>query len=157
MIRYNIESHAAGFPSKVLATNGGAHIYNIVASEDVDNTFFVGKGAWQSLDLYAEAAPTAVTATVQGKAANGNYYVEIVTADNAYFVYTVPMIEEEYNNAFKKEGNFFNAKGDVMRCYEVKPGDIVEISAAGFKTEPASFPTSVTLQAIAGKTAKQLG
>ena len=28
-IRYNIETHAVAFPSKLLAKNGGKHIYNI--------------------------------------------------------------------------------------------------------------------------------
>lgn len=155
-IKYAIEKHAVGFPSKCLATNGGRHIFNILLSEDCDNSWFVGKGAWQSLDLYAQAAPTSVSATVVDVAANGNYYVEITSADNALFVYTVPMIEEEFTNKFKLESNFFNASGDVVRAYELAPGDIIEISAEGFAGNVAKGD-AVTLQAITGKTAMQLG
>ncbi|MBQ0036698.1 MAG: hypothetical protein KBT35_07270 [Firmicutes bacterium] len=167
MIKYAIEKHASGFPSKVLARDGGAHILNLQLKEDTDNTWFIGKGAFVELDLYEEAAPTSFTGTVLGKAANGNYYVEVVSATNAFFVYQVPMIEEEYNNEFKKEGNFYNvgkvdsqgkAAGDVVRSYELKPMDIIEVSAKGFKTVPSADGVTVTLQAIPGKTyAKQLG
>ena len=172
MIKYAIDQHAVAFPSKVLASNGGKHIYNITLTEDVDNGWFIGKKqAWEELDRYEEAAPTSISGVVQGKAANGNYYVEITAEPvNAYFVYQVPMIEEEYNKAFQKESNFYNAgprtmtngvavPGDTVRAYELAVGDVIEISADGFSTEPskADGTVTVTLQAIAGKTAMQLG
>lgn len=165
-IKYAIDKHAVAFPSKVLAREGGAHILNIELKEDTDNGWFVGKGAFVELDHYEEAAAGTVTGTVVGKAANGNYYVEIATASNAFFVYQVPMIEEEYNNTFKKEENFYNfggdtvkkIPGDVVRAYELKPYDVVEISANGFASEPSALGVAVSLKAIAGKTyAKQLG
>lgn len=167
MISYSIGQHAVAFPSKVLARDGGAHILNITLKENVDNGWFVGKGAFVELDRYEEAAPTSVSAKVLGKAANGNYYVEIVSTENAYFVYQVPMIEEEYNNTFKKESNFFNAgsvnaagkaTGSTVRAYELKPLDIVEISASGFSATPSADGVTVTLQTISGVTyAQRLG
>lgn len=157
-ISYSITQHAVAFPSKVLARDGGAHILNITLKENVDNGWFVGKGAFVELDRYEEAAPTSVSAKVLGKAANGNYYVEIVSTENAYFVYQVPMIEEEYNNVFKKESNFFNANGTTVRAYELKPLDVVEISASGFSATPSADGVTVTLQAISGVTyAQKLG
>ena len=53
-IRYAIESHAWGAPAKVLAAEGGKHIYNVQISEDYDNTNFLAKDAWLSFDLYSE-------------------------------------------------------------------------------------------------------
>lgn len=166
-IKYSIDQHTVAFPSKVLARDGGAHILNLQLKEDTDNGWFIGKGAFVELDLYEEAVPTSFTGTVLGKAANGNYYVEVVDAENAFFVYQVPMIEEEYNNTFKKESNFYNvgkvgstgkAEGDVVRSYELKPMDVIEISEKGFKTKPSADGVTVTLQAITGKTyAMQLG
>lgn len=153
-INYTIEKHGVGFPSKCLATTGGKHIYNILLSEAVDNSWFVGKGAWQSLDLYAEAAPTSVAAKVVGKAANGNFYVEIISTSNALFVYTVPMIAEDFTNKFKAEYNFYNASGDVARAYELAPGDIVEISAEGFDGTVA-VGDALELTAITGVTYAQ--
>lgn len=143
-ISYAIAQHATAFPSKVLAREGGKHILNITLTANHDNGEFVGKGAWQELDRYEEAAPTAVSGIVRGQADNGEYWVEIVSADNAYFVYQVPMIEEEYNNSFKKESNFYNKAGDTVRCYELAPLDIIAISEAGFGAKP-SIGATVTL------------
>ncbi len=155
-IQYTIATHGVAYPSKVLARNGGAHIYNILASEDLDNGWIVGKGAFQSLDLYAEAAPTTLTGTVVDQAANGNWYVEIVTATNALLVYNVPLIEEEYNRNFQKEENFYNPNGTVVRSYTLCPGDVIELSASAMSGS-ITKGASVALKAITGATAKQLG
>ena len=66
------------------------------------------------------------------------------------------MIEETYNNNFKKESNYTNAPTQVVRSYELAVGDIVEISAEGFAGVVA-VNDSVELKAITGITAaKQL-
>lgn len=144
MISYAISQHATAYPSKVLAREGGKHILNITLTKDHDNGEFVGKGAWLELDRYEEDVPTSAKGIVRGQAENGEYWVEITEANNAYFVYQVPMIEEEYNNNFKKESNFYNAKGDTVRCYELAPLDIIAISEAGFNSKP-SIGATVTL------------
>ena len=156
MIQLSIVKHAVAFPSKVLASNGGKHIYNIQLEEAsgkyVDNGWFVGKGDFVELDLYKAKAPTTFEGKVVGVAGNGNYYVEIVTPGDALFVYNVPMIEETYNNNFKKESNYTNAPTQVVRSYELAVGDIVEISADGFDGVVA-VNDSVELKAITGVTA----
>ena len=156
MIQVNIAKHAVAFPSKVLASKGGKHIYNIQLAEAsdkfVDNGWFVGKGDFVELDLYKAVAPTTFDGKVVGVAANGNYYVEVKSAENAFFVYQVPMIEETYNNTFKKESNYTNAPTQVVRSYELAVGDIVEISADGFDGA-VEVKDEVELKAIAGVTA----
>ena len=160
MIQMTIAKHAVAFPSKVLARDGGKHIYNIQLAEAsgkyVDNGWFVGKGDFIELDLYKAKAPTTFEGKVVGKAANGNFYVEVLTPGDALFVYNVPMIEETYNNNFKKEPNYTNAPTQVVRSYELAVGDIIEISAEGFAGVVA-VNDSVELKAITGITAaKQL-
>ena len=160
MVQFSIAKHAVAFPSKVLASNGGKHIYNIQLAEAsgkfVDNGWFVGKGDFVELDLYKAKAPTTFEGKVVAVAANGNYYVEVVNPGDALFVYQVPMIEETYNNNFKKESNYTNAPTQVVRSYELAVGDIVEISAEGFAGVVA-VNDSVELKAITGITAaKQL-
>ena len=160
MIQVNIAKHAVAFPSKVLARDGGKHIYNIQLAEAsgkyVDNGWFVGKGDFVELDLYKAKAPTTFEGKVVAVAANGNYYVEVVNPGDALFVYNVPMIEETYNNNFKKESNYTNASTQVVRSYELAVGDIIEISAEGFAGVVA-VNDSVELKAITGITAaKQL-
>ena len=156
MIQMTIAKHAVAFPSKTLASSGGKHIYNIqlaeAASAYVDNGWFVGKGEFVELDLYKAAAPTSFEGKVVGKAANGNFYVEVLTPGDALFVYQVPMIEETYNNNFKKESNYTNAPKQVVRTYELAVGDILEISAEGFDGAVA-VNNNVELKAIAGVTA----
>lgn len=139
MIRYSIESHAVAFPSKVLAHEGGAHIFNIQLQNECDNGNVVRKGDWLSLDLYEESDTVASTMTgvIRQQATNGNWYVEITAnPDHELFVYQVPMIAEEYNNTFKKESNYFNEAGKVVRAYDLVVGDIVEVSALGFTGTP---------------------
>ena len=156
MVQISIAKHAVAFPSKVLARDGGKHIYNIQLAEAsgkfVDNGWFVGKGDFIELDLYKAAAPTSFEGTVVGVAANGNFYVEVKSAENALFVYQVPMIEETYSNTFKKESNYTNAPKQVVRTYELAVGDIVEISADGFDGA-VEVKDEVELKAIAGVTA----
>ena len=156
MIQVNIAKHAVAFPSKVLARDGGKHIYNIQLAEAsdkfVDNGWFVGKGDFVELDLYKAVAPTTFDGKVVGIAANGNYYVEVVDPGDALFVYQVPMIEETYNNTFKKESNYTNAPTQVVRSYELAVGDVVEISADGFSGDIA-VKDGVELKAISGVTA----
>ena len=156
MIQVNIAKHAVAFPSKVLASKGGKHIYNIQLTEAsdkfVDNGWFVGKGDFVELDLYKAAAPTTFDGKVVGIAANGNYYVEVVDPGDALFVYQVPMIEETYNNTFKKESNYTNAPTQVVRSYELAVGDIVEISADGFDGA-VEVKDEVELKVVAGVTA----
>ena len=156
MIQMTIAKHAVAFPSKVLARDGGKHIYNIqlaeAADKFVDNGWFVSKDKFIELDLYKAKAPTTFEGKVVGIAPNGNYYVEVVTPGDALFVYQVPMIEETYNNTFKKESNYTNAPKQVVRTYELAVGDILEISAEGFDGAVA-VNNDVELKAIAGVTA----
>ena len=156
MIQVNIAKHAVAFPSKVLARDGGKHIYNIQLAEAsdkfVDNGWFVGKGDFVELDLYKAVAPTTFDGKVVGVAANGNYYVEVVDPGDALFVYNVPMIEETYNNNFKKESNYTNAPTQVVRSYELAVGDIVEISADGFDGA-VDVKDEVELKVVTGVTA----
>ena len=156
MVQISIAKHAVAFPSKVLARDGGKNIYNIQLAETadkfVDNGWFVGKGDFIELDLYKAKAPTSFEGKVVGKAANGNFYVEVLTPGDALFVYQVPMIEETYNNNFKKESNYTNAPKQVVRSYELAVGDIVEISVDGFDGAVA-VNDNVELKAIAGVTA----
>ena len=135
-IRYEIEKHAVAFPSKLLAQNGGKHIYNLVLSTDTDNGNLIARGEWDSLDLYKEAAVTTFEGVVREQAANGNWYVEVTDPGDALFVYQQPVIAEEWTNTFKKTSNFFNAAGDRVRSYELAVGDVFEVSAEGFSKVP---------------------
>jgi len=130
-------THAIAYPSKVLAQNGGAHIYNIELGAACDNGAIVKKGDFIDLDLYEEAVASTMTGVIQKQAANGNWYVEITANDDhELFVYMPAFIAEDYTKSFKNEKRFFNAAGDVVRGYDLAVGDVVEVSAEGFTGTP---------------------
>lgn len=136
MIKYNIETHAVAFPSKLVAQNGGEHIYNIELTSDTDNGNLVAKGDFIDLDLYKEAAVTNFKGVIQKQAANKNWYVEVVEPGDALFVYMQAFIEEDWTNSFKKESNFYNATGETVRGYVLHVGDVFEVSELGFDGTP---------------------
>lgn len=46
-ISYQISKHAVAFPSKLVAQNGGEHIYNITLTSDTDNGNLVARGDFE--------------------------------------------------------------------------------------------------------------
>lgn len=137
-IKFEFEKHAYCFPTKVLAGNGGNHILNIELTEDADNGTIVGVGEYKSFDNYVEAeAPADYSAKIVDKAANGNFYVEVVEPAGAVLVCEV--IHNPYTNydsRFKSDKLFYNAAGDVVRGYCLVKHDIYELSEEGFEGTP---------------------
>lgn len=135
-VDYSVTKHATAGVSKLLATYGGAHIYNVTLTTAADNGNIIGRGEMVSLDNYAEAAPTTFSGKVVWRAANGNWYVEVVEAENALLVYNVPMNPYEAG-PLSDEALFYNAAGEVARAHELKVGDIFEVSEEAFSGTPA--------------------
>lgn len=140
-IKYAIEKHTYAFPTKVVSSLGGGHVYNIQLDTDTDNGMFVGKGDFLDLDLYAEAVAPEFKGVIRKQAQNGNWYVEVSEDTDALFVYQKPVIEAEYSNSFKKLSNFFNEAGDTVRALSLVKGDMLEISAEGFVGTPVENAT----------------
>lgn len=138
-IKFEFAEHHVCFPSKLLAGNGGAHIYNIVLSEDTDNGTVVSRGDYVSFDQYkAATAPTGFKGIIREQAADGNWYVEVVDAADAVLIYEVPVIAETYDSRFQNIANFYNAKDSVVRGYALAKGDVYELSADAFTGTPAA-------------------
>lgn len=141
MIKYVIEEHAVAFPSKLVAQNGGEHIYNIELATDTDNGNLVAKGDFIDIDLYAEAEVTEFEGVIRRQANNGNWYVEVVNPGDALFVYMPAYIAEDWTNKWKAEKNFYNASGETVRGYGLHVGDIFEVSELGFDGTPDAGKT----------------
>jgi len=140
--------HAVAESSKLKATTAG-HIFNIKATADIDNGCIVGKGAYQGNDYYAEAAATTFKGVITEKAANGNWYVEVTSAVNAYLVLTAPLIYENYTKGMQDPKYFYNAAGDLVRAYELYAGDVFALSENGFTGTPEAGKTvSVTSKKV---------
>lgn len=136
MIRYTIEKHIVAFPSKIAASAGSPHIYNIRLTEDHDNGTLVGRGDWVAFDEYEETTAPTFAGIIREQAANGNWYVEVTADTEALFVYDSPIISEDYNSEFKKESNFFNEAGNTVMAYSLIKGDIFELSEDAFNGTP---------------------
>lgn len=133
--------HAVAGSTRLAATTatGGDGIVDIRITKDLDNGTIIGKGTYEGGQVYGMTAPTTFTGTIlKEKAANGNWYVEVATAANAYLVLQVPVTYYDFNASARAESTFYNANGDVVRAYKLVPGDVFELSAEGFDGTPAA-------------------
>ena len=128
--------HAVAESTNLKATIVG-NIWNIKATDDIDNGCIVKRGDYVAPEYYAEAAATEFTGKIIEKAANGNFRVEVTAVGELEgLVLSVPLIYEEYTTKMQEESNFFNAKGDILRVYELYVGDVFTLSADGFDGVP---------------------
>lgn len=130
-INFQIAKHATVGLSRLLATNGGKHIFDVKAGADRDEGSIIGLGDYVAPTYFSEADSTEFEGVIMDKAANGNWYILVKKATNALLVASVPLIYEEYSKRFTDESNFYNLKDELMRCPELAVGDIFEVSADG--------------------------
>lgn len=135
----SMSKHCVAGSSRLKATKCG-HIFDVRAKADMDNGTLVARDALEenqeaSGQVYTMKAPTGFTGKVISKAANGAYYVEVVTPGDALFVLTVPHKYADYTTALKADSTYYNGKDEIMRCYELYVGDVFEVSAEGFTGE----------------------
>ena len=128
--------HAVAESTKLKATQIG-NIWNIEAKDAIDNGRIVKKGKYVRPEVYQEDTATTFAGKIIEKAANGAYRVEVTAIGNGEgLVLSVPLIYEEYTTKMQEESNFFNAKGDILRVYELYVGDVFTLSADGFDGVP---------------------
>lgn len=135
--------HAVAGSTRLAATKGvGAHgPIDLQISKDLDNGTIIGKGALVAGEVYAMASPTSFAGKIIDKAANGNWYVEVTSASNAYLVLQVPVTYYDYTNQMRQESTFYNENGDIVRAYPLFAGDVFELSDEGFDGTPAKDAT----------------
>ena len=128
--------HAVAESTKLKATQIG-NIWNIEAKDAIDNGRIVKKGKYLRPEVYQEDTATTFAGKIIEKAANGAYRVEVTAiGEGEGLVLSVPLIYEEYTTKMQEESNFFNAKGDILRVYELYVGDVFTLSADGFDGVP---------------------
>lgn len=134
----NFVKHAVCGTTKLAATRYGRHIFNIKIDRDLDNGSIVAMGDLVSgtLDTYAAKASTGFAGVVDGMATNGNYYVRVTTPGDAILLHNPELIYEEWTTECTHPSNFFNAKNDIVRGYQLEVGDVFELSVDGFVTAP---------------------
>ena len=135
----NIVKHAVAGSTNLKATYDycADGIKDLKISKDLDNGTIIGQGDFVAGQVYAMTAPTAFTGKIIDKAANGNWYVQVLTATNAFLVLQVPTVYYDYTKEMAAESTFYNKKDDIVRAYKLFPGDVFELSAEGFDGTPA--------------------
>ena len=146
-------NHADANVSKLLATNYGGHIYNVTLSTAADNGNIIKRGAYNTFDNYDEATANNFNGIVRGKAADGNWYVEVLEdlGFDALLVYNAPVTEYESPKVLANEKRFYNAAGDVARAHQLYAGDIFEVSELGFEGNLNNLNANVAITAIGNK------
>lgn len=112
------EKHGVAEVSDMLATTAG-HIENVRAAEDIDNGSFVSIDAFEAGDVWTMKKP--------------------VPAEGIYLVASVEDIYEDFSKMARAVENFYNAKGDVVRAYQLFARDKFTLSKEAFAdgAEPA--------------------
>lgn len=128
--------HAVAESTNLKATIVG-NIWSVKAADDIDNGAIVKRGDYVAPEYYEEAEATEFAGKIIEKAANGNFRVEVTAVGELEgLVLSVPLIYEEYTPRMQEEANFFNAKDDLLRVYQLYVGDVFTLSAEGFTGTP---------------------
>lgn len=144
-------THAVAFPTRIAASAGSPHIFDVKLTANHDNGVFLTLGNYLTLGTYQEGTSKGtITGTIVEKAANGDYYVEIATAGTGTVFIYMPEISPYDEKRFRKEELFYNASGDVVKGYTLSYKDIVSLSAAGFTNTPV-VGKAVTVDSTTGK------
>lgn len=152
MIDYAITAtHNEAFPSKILAANGGAHIFDVLLTANHDNGVIVGRGDYVKLGTYKETtAPGSFAGKIVEQAQNGNWYVEVIVPAEALWI-LMPEISPYEMPQLENPKCWYNASGDTVKGYQLTKGDIFEISAEGFSTTPTVSSINKAVSFSGGK------
>lgn len=134
-------NHATALPSNVLAQEYGSHILNVKLTSDTDNGNLIAantSAAWESFDVFAEAAVTTFKGIVEQQMPNGNWIVCVTDPGDALLVYQKPLTPYESPRELTDEEAFYNKAGDIVRCYVLQKYDRFEVNAAAFASTPTA-------------------
>lgn len=145
MVDITTNLHISAFPSKMIAGLGGAHQFNVRLSSRMDNGQLCGRSAaWVDFDEYSQAPvpeSNPFEGRIMGKTKKGDrWYVEATADCDALWIYNSP-ISEYPEKRLQDERLFVNEIGDTARCYEIKKGDMFELSDEAFQGTPAENKT----------------
>lgn len=110
-IMKSYENHGIVESAKLKSTICG-HLYSLRAPQNIDNGSVCAIGEYEKGDVWKAAVPKKL--------------------DKVTLVATSVVIYEDYTKKCQEEARFYNAKDDVMRCYELVETDEFAISAEAF-------------------------
>lgn len=113
-----VDKHIVAESTNLVATNYGRHIFNVKASEDIDNgkVVDIDKMKYEENEYFTMVEPTATS--------------------RVGLILSVPVGPDEKPLTATYEYNFYNGKNEIMRVYELAVDDKFTISANGFSGVP---------------------
>lgn len=107
--------------TNILSSNfGGGHIYSIAITEDMDNGLLVAR------DVYDDKEYEDETWTMK----------KYEAGDEPLLLLNPPVVPFTALKTYADEDRFYNAKGDRVRAYTLRPGDRFSLSEAAFDQAP---------------------
>lgn len=151
-VNITYEDHAVIFPSRLIASERGAHIFNVTVNTDCDNGKIVSLGDHVKNDNFDEKQYSGAFAgkIVQDSQRPDFYFVFVEEPGDAILLYKEPVIEYEFNKTIKDFHRYYNAAGDVCKGYQLMKYDMWEVSKEGFVGDP-EVGKSVSVDAATGK------
>lgn len=129
--------HTVAESTGLRATQSGP-IQSVKMKANCDNGAIIGLGKYLAPEYYEETTPSATFAgEIIEKAPNGGFRVRVTQCeDGDLLALSVPLIYEEGVTKMQHESNFFNAKDDLVRSYQLFKNDVFTLSAEGFIGTP---------------------
>lgn len=110
----NYEMHGVCETSDITSVQVG-HLYSLRADAEIDNGSFCALGDYEKGEVWKAKVPA--------------------KTDKVILINTSIVIYEDYTKKCQEEARFFNAKGDVMRGFELKDTDKFALSAECFSED----------------------
>ena len=110
--------------ARVSLVNDDAHIFDLIDEvNDVEQGTALKAGAQVGTELQLRVTETPAI------------------GDEIAFVCSVPLIYESYKTSDQFEYNFYNKKGSIMKCYEVRKDNVIGVS--NYAITPVSGNTDI--------------
>lgn len=138
--------HAVVETTLLLATHWGEHITHIRMAKDHDNGVIVGIGDFVEPDYFEEGTSTGFEGQILHIQGNGRYVIRVTKAeDGDLLVASEPIPYHNYTREMSDEAQYYNKKGELARCYQLRYGDRFALSKEGFTTEPTEADIGKTV------------
>ena len=147
-IKGTIEQHGWAYPSRMLSTTGGAHVYDLqVEGAALDNGCIVAVDfeKYKGFHKFGYKDSTGVEAVVVDQSNEGDWLLVVTKPADGVLVRTDPMVHYEGIPSIGQR-NFYNEIGDVAAGLELSAGDFFEASPKCFTDAEVKIGAKVTVE-----------
>ena len=147
-IKGTIEQHGWAYPSRMLSTTDGAHVYDLqVEGAALDNGCIVAVDftKYKGFHKFGYKDSTGVEAVVVDQTNEGDWIIVVTKPTDGVLVRTVPMVYQEGIPSIG-ERNFYNEVGDVATGLKLSEGDFFVASPKCFTAAKVEIGATVSVE-----------